>query len=100
LFTGLSHMTFIASHLDRMELLLTTVLDARKVYGSGEETFSVSRERFFLVGRHAGDPDAPAPVWIARMKASLCRNGPTITSRSRWRTPTTNDTSSASARLA
>jgi hypothetical protein len=33
---GLSHMTFIVSDLDRMEVLLTTVLNARKVYDSGE----------------------------------------------------------------
>jgi fosfomycin resistance protein FosX len=41
-----------------MERLLTTVLGARKVYDSGSETFSLSRERFFLVGS----------VWIAVME--------------------------------
>jgi len=65
---GLSHMTFVVRDLDRMEVLLTTVLDARKVYDSGDQTFSVSRERFFLVGDGAGDPDAPAPIWIATME--------------------------------
>jgi len=65
---GLSHMTFVVRDLDRMEMLLTTVLDARKVYDSGDQTFSVSRERFFLVGDGAGDPDAPAPIWIATME--------------------------------
>ena len=58
--SGLSHMTFIVSDLDRMEKILTTVLDARKVYDSGDETFSVSRERFFLVG----DDD----LWVATME--------------------------------
>jgi catechol 2,3-dioxygenase-like lactoylglutathione lyase family enzyme len=67
---GLSHMTFIVSDLDRMEVLLTTVLDARKMYDSGDRTFSVSRERFFLVGDGAGDPDAPAPIWIATMEGT------------------------------
>jgi fosfomycin resistance protein FosX len=67
---GLSHMTFIVSDLDRMEVLLTTVLDARRVYDSGDRTFSVSRERFFLVGDGAGDPDAPAPIWIATMEGT------------------------------
>ena len=67
---GLSHLTFIVSDLDRMEVLLTTVLDARKVYDSGDQTFSVSRERFFLVGDGAGDPDAPAPIWIATMEGA------------------------------
>jgi fosfomycin resistance protein FosX len=65
---GLSHITFIVRDLDRMETLLTSVLGARKVYDSGEDTFSLSKERFFLVGGAAGDPDAPAPVWIAAME--------------------------------
>ncbi len=43
-------MTFIVSDLDKMEIFLTTVLDAKKVYDSGENTFSISEERFFLVG--------------------------------------------------
>jgi catechol 2,3-dioxygenase-like lactoylglutathione lyase family enzyme len=65
---GLSHMTFIVRDLDRMEAILTTVLGARKVYDSGDETFSLSRERFFLVGEAPGDVDAPAPIWIAIME--------------------------------
>jgi fosfomycin resistance protein FosX len=55
---GLSHMTFIVRDLDRMEPLLTMVLGARKVYDSGSETFSLSKERFFLVGA----------LWIAVME--------------------------------
>jgi fosfomycin resistance protein FosX len=55
---GLSHMTFIVRDLDRMEEILTKVLDARKVYDSGSEPFSTSRERFFMVG----------DVWIAVME--------------------------------
>jgi len=58
--SGLSHMTFIVSDLDRMEEILTGVLGARKVYDSGDETFSVSRERFFLLG----DDD----LWVATME--------------------------------
>jgi catechol 2,3-dioxygenase-like lactoylglutathione lyase family enzyme len=65
---GLSHMTFIVRDLDRMEAILTAVLGARKVYDSGEEAFSLSRERFFLVGGAPGDGDAPAPIWIAVME--------------------------------
>ncbi len=61
---GLSHMTFIVRDLDRMEAILTTVLGARKVYDSGPRTFSLSPERFFLVG-----PDA-APIWIATMEGA------------------------------
>ena len=59
---GLSHVTFIVRDLDRMEQILTAVLDAMKVYDSGDNTFSVSREKFFLVGH---DPNA---IWIAIME--------------------------------
>lgn len=55
---GLSHITFIVRDLDRMENILTTVLDARKIYDSGEDTFSLSPERFFDIGG----------VWVATMK--------------------------------
>lgn len=65
---GLSHMTFIVRDLDRMEQILTTVLGARRVYDSGDATFSLSRERFYLAGGAAGDTDAPAPIWIAVME--------------------------------
>jgi fosfomycin resistance protein FosX len=59
---GLSHITFIVRDLDRMETILSTVLHARKVYDSGDDTFSLSRERFFLVG------DSGNAVWIATME--------------------------------
>ena len=65
---GLSHITFIVRSLDRMEELLTTVLGACKIYDSGDETFSLSRERFFLIGGEPSNPDAPAPIWIATME--------------------------------
>jgi catechol 2,3-dioxygenase-like lactoylglutathione lyase family enzyme len=61
-------MTFIVRNLDRMELILTTILGARRVYDSGDATFSLSRERFYLVGGSPGNPDAPAPIWIATME--------------------------------
>ena len=55
---GLSHMTFVVRDLDRMGSILERVLGAREVYASGNETFSVSREKFFLVG----------DIWIAIME--------------------------------
>jgi catechol 2,3-dioxygenase-like lactoylglutathione lyase family enzyme len=55
---GLSHITFIVRDLDRMERILTTVLDARRIYDSGDARFSVSRERFFDIGG----------VWVAVME--------------------------------
>ncbi|WP_336055602.1 FosX/FosE/FosI family fosfomycin resistance hydrolase [Nitratireductor sp. CH_MIT9313-5] len=55
---GLSHITFVVSDLDRMTEILTKVLNAREVYSSGGETFSVSQEKFFLIG----------DIWVAIMK--------------------------------
>lgn len=55
---GLSHLTFVVSDLDRMEEVLTTVLDARRIYDSGDDTFSLARERFFDV----------AGLWVAIME--------------------------------
>ncbi len=55
---GLSHITFVVRDLDKMEAMLTTVLDARKLYDSGDKTFSLSRERFFDVGG----------IWVATME--------------------------------
>ena len=59
---GLSHITFIVRNLDRMEEILVSVLGARKVYDSGDDTFSVSRERFFFAG------EEPTQVWLAIME--------------------------------
>jgi catechol 2,3-dioxygenase-like lactoylglutathione lyase family enzyme len=55
---GLSHMTFIVRDLDKMEEILTQVLDAKKIYDSGDKTFSLSKERFFDV----------CGVWVATME--------------------------------
>jgi catechol 2,3-dioxygenase-like lactoylglutathione lyase family enzyme len=57
---GLSHMTFIVKDLDKMERLLTTILDARKIYDSGDNSFSNSTERFFDIAGH----------WIAIMEGA------------------------------
>lgn len=58
---GISHLTFMVRNLDRMEEILSAVFSARKVYDSGDETFSISRERFFVVGGNE-------PIWIAIME--------------------------------
>ena len=60
--SGLSHVTFIVTELDRMEQLLTAVLGAVRVYDSGSEIFSLSEERFFLIGE--GD----TATWVAIMQ--------------------------------
>ena len=55
---GLSHITFIVTDLNRMQTILERVFEARCVYHSGTEQFSLSEERFFLI----------ADTWIAIMK--------------------------------
>lgn len=55
---GLSHMTFIAEDLNRMEDVLVGVLDARKIYDSGADTHSIAPERFYEL----------AGLWIAVMQ--------------------------------
>ena len=55
---GISHITFIVSDLDKMSKLLTHIFDAKEVYSSGDQTFSLSREKFFLIGS----------IWIAIME--------------------------------
>ena len=65
---GLSHLTFIVRDLDRMEAILVDVLGARKVYDSGDDTFSLSRERFFLAGGAPGAVESPQSLWIAIME--------------------------------
>ncbi len=55
---GLSHLTFIVHDLDKMARLIVEVLGGEEVYASGENTFSTSREKFFLAGG----------IWIAIME--------------------------------
>ncbi|HZH51071.1 MAG TPA: FosX/FosE/FosI family fosfomycin resistance hydrolase [Microvirga sp.] len=55
---GLSHITLITRDLARMTAIIEQVLDGREIYSSGEDTFSLSREKFFLVAGH----------WIAVME--------------------------------
>lgn len=55
---GLSHITFIVRDLDKATVFLKTVFDAEEVYDSGEESFSISKERFFLAGG----------LWVAIME--------------------------------
>lgn len=47
---GLSHITLIVRDPDRTARMLEFVLDAREVYSSGDETFSLAREKYFLIG--------------------------------------------------
>ncbi|HMM20016.1 MAG TPA: FosX/FosE/FosI family fosfomycin resistance hydrolase [Selenomonadales bacterium] len=47
--SGLSHLTFIVRDLERTSDFLRTVFAAEEVYASGDDTFSLSREKYFLI---------------------------------------------------
>lgn len=47
---GISHITFVVKNLQKTAELLETVFDAKKVYDSGDKTFSISKELFYLIG--------------------------------------------------
>lgn len=55
---GLSHITFIVRDLERTSSFLSGIFDAKEIYSSGDATFSISREKFFLIGG----------MWIAIME--------------------------------
>jgi fosfomycin resistance protein FosX len=55
---SLSHLTFIVRDLDKMADIITQVLGGEEVYSSGNDTFSTSREKFFVAGG----------IWIAIME--------------------------------
>jgi catechol 2,3-dioxygenase-like lactoylglutathione lyase family enzyme len=55
---SLSHITLVTRDLDRMSEIVEGVLGGREVYASGDDTFSLSREKFYIVGGH----------WIAVME--------------------------------
>jgi len=42
-------MTFIVKDLEKATIFFTKVFEAKEVYSSGNETFSLSKEKFFLI---------------------------------------------------
>lgn len=55
---SVSHITFVVRDLARMAHFLCTIFDAHAVYDSGETSFSIAPEQFFLIGG----------MWIAVMQ--------------------------------
>ena len=55
---GVSHLTFVVRNLDRMAAFLCEGLGASEVYDSAAKNFSLSREKFFVLGG----------VWLAAME--------------------------------
>lgn len=48
--SSISHMTFIVKDLERSALFFKKIFGAAEVYASGEKTFSLSKEKFLLIG--------------------------------------------------
>ncbi|ACS79894.1 FosX/FosE/FosI family fosfomycin resistance hydrolase [Maridesulfovibrio salexigens] len=55
---GLSHITLIVTDLERTSKLLCEGLGAQEIYDSKHKNFSISQEKFFLLGG----------IWLATMK--------------------------------
>jgi catechol 2,3-dioxygenase-like lactoylglutathione lyase family enzyme len=58
LILGISHITFIVKDLDKTATFFKEIFDAKEVYFSGEEHFSISKEKYFLIN----------DIWIAVME--------------------------------
>ena len=55
---GISHITFVVRDLEQMAKFMCLGLGAREIYDSSSHNFSLSREKFFLLG----------DLWIAAME--------------------------------
>lgn len=55
---GLSHLTLVVRDLDAMTRICVEGLGGQEVYSSKDQTFSLSKEKFFLIGG----------LWIAIME--------------------------------
>jgi len=55
---GISHITFVVRDLNRMAKFLCDGLGAREVYDSFSYNYSLSREKFFVIG----------DIWLAAME--------------------------------
>jgi len=47
---GVSHITFIVKDLERATAFFTAIFNAEQVYDSQDKMFSLSSERFFIIG--------------------------------------------------
>ncbi|HFK0181116.1 TPA: fosfomycin resistance hydrolase FosX [Listeria monocytogenes] len=56
--SGLSHITLIMKDLNKTTAFLQNIFNAEEIYSSGDKTFSLSKEKFFLI----------AGLWICIME--------------------------------
>ena len=52
---NISHITFMVKDLEKATHFFTQIFDAKEVYSSGNKTFSIAKEKFFLFNK----------IWIA-----------------------------------
>ena len=45
----ISHITFIVHDIERTTVMLQLLFDAKVIYDSGKNTFSLSQERFLIL---------------------------------------------------
>ncbi len=57
---AISHITFIVRDVERMAQFLCEGLGAKEVYDSKDKNFSLSREKFFILGN----------IWLAVMEGN------------------------------
>lgn len=58
---GLSHITIIVKNLERTSRLFCEGLKAKEIYDSEKKNFSISREKFFIIGG----------VWVVAMEGDV-----------------------------
>ncbi|EAC3113786.1 FosX/FosE/FosI family fosfomycin resistance thiol transferase [Listeria monocytogenes] len=56
--SGLSHITLIVKDLNKTTAFLQNIFNAEEIYSSGDKSFSLSKEKFFLI----------AGLWICIME--------------------------------
>jgi catechol 2,3-dioxygenase-like lactoylglutathione lyase family enzyme len=57
---GISHITLICKDIEKSALLFSSLFNAKELYSSGQQTFSLSKEKFFVLGN----------TWFALMEGS------------------------------
>jgi len=55
---GISHITFVCKDLDKTSHFLKELFGAKEIYSSGDKTFSIAKEKFFML----------SDLWIAIME--------------------------------
>lgn len=57
---GISHITFIVGDLEKASIFFTEIFDAKEIYSSGKNYYSILKEKYFLID----------DTWIAIMEGS------------------------------